>query len=246
MAKRRKKKTGLPYPKMKLIPTSAFSPFGAYHRWFKARVLLPLLLKYGFPAFLFVTLPLSLIRYISHAIGNGGMPVSSGEITLHVIAYGIAFALAWYKYQHYMAYYYYVSMFHHARMNHKAMKDGEEYGSPQHQRRQRANAILLFPTPLILKYGADVMARDLASTRTGDKESGAQQQRLLAPDSVREAHKLARILGENAQRQGVSDTNDYLVLSKKYRSRCAPERQSWILPTKDVPVHAGLASEPVE
>lgn len=231
MARRKKKKTGLPYPKMKFQPKSAFSPVGAYHRWFKARILLPLLLKYGFPAFLFVTLPFGSFRYINQAVGNTNPPLSSGEITLHVIAYGIAFALAWHKYTHYMAYYMYVTVFHHAKINRDALQKGEVVGSPQHERRLRVNKSLLFPTPLELKYGKDVQRHDAASTRAGDNASAAQQLELLAYDQIDIAHQMARAVAERALMDGDSSVNDYLAQSNKYRMRCAPEMRGLIKET---------------
>lgn len=230
MAKR-KKKTGLPYPKMAFQPKSAFSPVGAYHRWFKARVLIPLLLRYGAPAFFFVTLPLGIIRYINHAIGNTGTPISSGEVTLHVIAYGIAFALAWYKYTHYMAYYMYISIFHHAKINRDALQKGEVVGSPKHERRLRVNKTLLFPTALELKYAEAVQHHDVNSTQASVRASGEQQQELLAYEQIKIAHQMARAVAERALAEGDTDRNDYLELTRKYRTRTTPAMQRLIQET---------------
>lgn len=230
MAKRKHNREPLPRPKRQFKPNSPFSPFGAQHRWFKARVALPLIFKYGWAPFLFTTVPMLVFRYINARIGGEPAPLGSGELMLYVLAYGTAFALGAYRYQHYMAYFYFYGTVHASRVNRDAVLNGEVYGSPEYKKRMRVNKHLLFPSELELKY-SDSLYKKRIQSKNPNIRTIAEQHAEITANSQRELeHRTARKLARDHFESGATDVDEYKMQVVKYRSRLARQAFHLVLP----------------
>lgn len=230
MAKRKRKRNPFPVPKLHFKPDSPFSPFGSQHRWFKARVALPLLFKYGWAPFLFTTVPLAVFRLINDLIGGDPAPVSSGELTLYVLAYGTAFALGAYRYQQHMAYFYFQGTVHASRVNRDAVLNGEVYGSPAYEKRMRVNKHLLFPSKLELQYGEAFYNQRINHEKQHIRDIAIQHAELTAKSQRDLEHKTARKLAKDHFESGAASVDEYKMQVDQYRTRTAPTMQHLILP----------------